>query len=425
MLIICTLAAQPQPLFDALQPAISSETATVNNSVILINPFIIVITKLNYFYQYCNIGMADGKFNKETDAKKVLVAPLDWGLGHATRCIPIIYELLSQGHSVLIAGEGPVEILLKKEFPELIFLHLKGYRIQYSRKKSWLPLKILFQIPSIVATIYYEHRWLKKIVKENNIDLIISDNRFGLYHASIPSVYITHQLLIKTGNVVTEKLAQKIHFYFIKKYTECWVPDFAGSNNLTGALAHPKKYPGNIKYIGALSRFEKKIVEKKYELLILISGPEPQRGIFEKLVIDQLSVFSGIVLLVRGLPGDDIDSQQKNLIIKNHLPANELSEAIQQAKLVIARSGYTTIMDLVKLQQKAVLVATPGQTEQEYLAQYLATKKIFYTIEQDKFELEEVLQQTKNNDLTIPSIDMQLYKKMIRMFFEETFIGCS
>jgi len=360
--------------------------------------------------------MADEIFNKKTGFKRVLVAPLDWGLGHATRCIPIIYELLRQDCTVIIAAFGHTEILLKNEFPELIFLQLKGYNVQYSQKKSLLPLKIFFQIPSIINTICYEHRWLKKIAKEKDIDLIISDNRFGLYHATIASVYITHQLLIKTGNRFTENIAQKIHFHFIKKFTQCWVPDIEGNNNLAGELSHPKKYPDNIKYIGPLSRFEKKTIEKKYDLLILISGPEPQRSIFEKLLFNQLQQFTGTVLFIKGLPGEGSVDQQKNILIRGHLPANELSEAIQQSKLVIARSGYTSIMDLVKLQQRAVLVPTPGQTEQEYLAQHLAAQKIFYTIEQNKFMLDKVLQAAENAGLTIPLLDMQQFKKTLSDF---------
>jgi len=149
--------------------------------------------------------------------------------------------------------------------------------------------------------------------------------------------------------------------------------------------------------------------------LILVSGPEPQRSIFEKLLLAQLHQINGIVLLVRGLPGKGSVVEQKNILIKDHLLANELNEAIQRSKLVIARAGYTTIMDLVKLQQQALLIPTPGQTEQEYLAQYLAEQKIFYTIEQDKFMLDKVLQAVKTN-LHIPFIDMQRYKKIIANF---------
>jgi uncharacterized protein (TIGR00661 family) len=353
--------------------------------------------------------------NKEKETKRLLIAPLDWGLGHATRCIPIIYELLEQGCTVIIAAHGPTEILLKNEFPQLTYLKLKGYNVQYSQTKNRLPLKILLQLPKIISAIYYEHQWLKKAVRENNIDIVLSDNRFGLFHSSTPSIYITHQLLIKTGNRFTEKIAQHIHYYFIKKHTFCWVPDLEGKNNLAGELSHPKKSIDRIKYIGALSRFEKKnIAEKKYDLLILLSGPEPQRSIFEKLLLDQLQTFHGTILFVRGLPGKDLNNiQQQNIIIKDHLSASELNEAIQQSKVVISRSGYTTIMDLVKLQQKAILVPTPGQTEQEYLAQHLAQQKIFYTIEQDKFMLNKALREVENFSFNIPLLDMQQYKNVV------------
>jgi len=362
--------------------------------------------------------MNNGGLNKKKETKRVLLAPLDWGLGHATRCIPIIYELLSQNCTVIIAADGPTEILLKSEFPKLASLKLKGYNVQYSQKKSWLQLKILLQLPKIIAAIYYEHRWLKKTVKENNIDIIFSDNRFGLFHSSIPSIYITHQLLIKTGNRFTEKIAQHIHYYFIKKYTNCWVPDFEGNNNLAGELSYPKKSIYEVKYIGALSRFEKKnVIEKKYDLLVLLSGPEPQRTIFEKLLLDQLQTFIGTTLFIRGLPGKGFNNiQQQNVIVKDHLAANELNEAIQQSKLVISRSGYTTIMDLVKLQQKAVLVPTPGQTEQEYLAQHLTQQKIFYAAEQDKFMLNDILQEVENFSFNIPLLDMQQYKNVMSEF---------
>jgi uncharacterized protein (TIGR00661 family) len=359
-------------------------------------------------------------FIKKNKAKRVLISPLDWGLGHATRCIPIIYELLNQNCTVIIAADGPTEILLKSEFPQLSFLKLRGYAIQYSQRKSWFSIKIFLQIPKIIRAIYYEHRWLKKTVKENNIDIVISDNRFGLYHTTVSCIYITHQLVIKTGNRFTEKIARRIHYHFIKKYTHCWVPDFEGSNNLAGELSHPKKNIDTVKYIGALSRFKiKPGVEKKYDLLLLLSGPEPQRSIFEKLLRQQLQTFLGTFLLVRGLPeSDSNDISQQNITVKNHLDANELNEAILQSNLVISRSGYTTIMDLVKLQQKAVLIPTPGQTEQEYLAQHLTQQKIFYSVEQDKFILNEVLQEIEKSAFTIPVIAMEQYKKVVGGFIQ-------
>ena len=356
-------------------------------------------------------------FNKTYKQPVILVAPLSWGLGHATRCIPIINELIVEGCTVMIAAEGAVEKLLITEFPELKILPLVGYDIKYSRNKFWLPIKIALQIPKILLAINSEHRWLKKAVEQYKIDAVISDNRYGLFHNAIPSVFITHQLLIKIGNRFSERISQKINYYFIKKYTECWVPDFARSNNISGDLAHPTILPENEKYIGCLSRFKKSdAIEKIYDLLILISGPEPQRTIFEDLLLDQLQSFTGNVLFVRGLPENNSLKKVKNESIKmvDHLPASEMNEAIQQSKLVISISGYTTIMDLIKLQQKAILIATPGQTEQEYLAQHLNKQKIFYCIEQNKFVLKDAIE--KAFPPVIIEGDMEQYKKRIEVF---------
>jgi uncharacterized protein (TIGR00661 family) len=364
--------------------------------------------------------MAEGK-------KRVLLAPLDWGLGHATRCIPIVYDLIQQDVEVIIAVEGKTKVLLEKAFPGYSFVFLRGYNITYSKAGFWLPLKIVMQLPKIVWRIYAENRWLKKIIKAYKIDAVISDNRPGLYHTTIPCIYITHQLKIKTGNSFTEWLAQKIHYHFINKYNACWVPDNeAADNNFAGDLSHPKKLPATpVKYIGTLSRFEKSIQEKKYDLLFLISGPEPQRTIFENLALVQLKNFNGTVLLVKGLPGtanneEMMDRADSNKIkIVNHLNADELSKAIQQSDIVISRSGYTTIMDLIKLQQKAVLIPTPGQTEQEYLAAYLMDKKIFLSISQDNFLLSNALKAAGTFPFTNKEVDQNQYKEVVKKIIQQ------
>ena len=364
--------------------------------------------------------MTNGKkFNITSQKHRILIAPLEWGLGHATRCIPIINELLAQHCEVFIAAEGATFYLLKEEFPALNFLPLMGYRMKYSRKKYFLPWKLLSQFPKIAFTINKEHQWLKKIVKENKIDAVISDNRFGMYHKKVPSVYITHQLLIKTGNSFTEKIAQRIHYYFIKKYNECWVPDFE-VNGLAGDLSHPQKLPGKIKYIGALSRFKLNSVEKKYDLLVSISGPEPQRTIFEDQVLKELSTYGGKVLFIRGLPENNETLKNENTLleIKNHLSAEQLNEAIPASAMVISRCGYTTIMDLVKLQKKAILVPTPGQTEQEYLAKYLMENKMFYTINQKDFVLPNALQDANSFSFSLPEYNMDEYKSVIHQFVQ-------
>ncbi len=349
----------------------------------------------------------------------MLVAPLEWGLGHATRCIPIIKELLQQHCEVFIAAEGATYSLLKHEFPNVTFLPLMGYRMKYSRKKWLLPLKIFIQVPKIIYTVYKENEWLKKIIKEYKIDAVISDNRFGMYSDKVYSIYITHQLLIKTNNFFTENIAQRIHYYFIKKYNECWVPDFE-QNSLAGDLSHPKKLPGNAKYIGALSRFTVFNVEKKYDLLISISGPEPQRTIFEKQILQNLKMFTGKVLFIRGLPekNESISFENSFVNIKNHLSADELNTAMLQADMIVSRCGYTTVMDLVKLKKKAILIPTPGQTEQEYLAKYLMENNMFYTVSQKDFSLLKTLERADDFPFFRCNYDMDIYKNAITEFVE-------
>ena len=358
------------------------------------------------------------KINNDPKKIKILVAPLDWGLGHATRCIPIINELIRLDCEVILAADGAVLSLLKKEFPSIKILALKGYNIHYSRKREWLFLRLFFQIPKLVWIVFKEHYWLKKIIKDYNPDIIISDNRPGLYSSAIFSVYITHQLAIKTGNYFLDKIAQKIHHRFIKKYDQCWAPDFQ-DNGLAGELSHPKKLPSNVVYLGAFSRFEKlPEVNKVYDILISISGPEPQRTIFENIIFSHLKYDGRKILIVRGLPAqaDNINPPNSFSKVINHLSATGLSRAFQQAEIVICRSGYTTIMDLVKIKKNAILIPTPGQTEQEYLAKYLMEKRFFFSIEQQNFVLSKAI----NDASLFPFIklqdEMEGFKKLLAEF---------
>jgi uncharacterized protein (TIGR00661 family) len=256
------------------------------------------------------------------------------------------------------------------------------------------------------------------MIKKYKIDAVISDNRFGFYANNIPSVYITHQLFIETGNSFTNKIATKIHAFFIKKYSQCWVPDFK-ENGLAGKLSHPKKIPSNVKYIGPLSRFKLlPSVQKIYDVLISLSGPEPQRTIFENIIFSELKDFRGRVLVVRGLPDEKISLQSpgESVEIVNHLSAKDFNKCLQQSKLVVCRSGYTTIMDLVKLKKDAVLVPTPGQKEQEYLANFLSEKKYFETVAQEQFSLENIQNFDKEPPAIYPDFSLEIYHPVIDEF---------
>ncbi len=358
-------------------------------------------------------------FNIPDHKPRILIAPLDWGLGHATRCIPIISTLIQQNCTVIVAAEGRVKLLLQKEFPELLFIELRGYRIQYSHAAFWMTVKLLLQLPKILYRIYAENRWLKNAVKESRVDAIISDNRMGLFHHKIPCIYITHQLTIKTGNRFTESIAQKIHYHYINKFSACWVPDAKEELNLAGTLSHPAILPKvPVTYLGVLSRFEKKDIESKYELCIILSGPEPQRTVFEKIILGDLHKIEGKICLVRGLPGETEILQLNNssIEIKNHVAADELNNIMLQSKMIISRCGYSTVMDLVKLQKKATLVPTPGQTEQEYLGRYLQEQKLFYCVDQNSFSLHEALKSAAAFEFSTSAIRVNDYKPVVENF---------
>ena len=357
------------------------------------------------------------KINNPKERIKILIAPLNWGLGHVTRCIPIIKALESENCDLILAADEDAFLLLKKEFPSIVILRLFGYKIRYARSKSWLVFKLIQQVPRLKRIISKENRWLKSIVNTHQPDVVISDNRPGMYNPDIISIYITHQLAIKTGNSFLDKIANTIHNSFIKKYDQCWVPDFS-KNSLAGELSHPDKLPSNVIYLGALSRFENlKVGGKIYDLLISISGPEPQRTIFENLVFQQLKSFQKTVLVVRGLPAENKKMESFNSVeIMNHLPSTELNRAFLQSDMIICRSGYTTIMDLIKIDKRAILVPTPGQTEQEYLATHHMKKKNFFSVKQKDFLLEEVLSKAAHFPFTKHNYNMEGYKKVISDF---------
>lgn len=332
--------------------------------------------------------------NIDSALPRVLVAPLDWGLGHACRMVPLIKLLELQGVSVLIATGGPCQKLLMQELPGREFVALPGYRIKYGRGRMFFLLQLLFQMPRVWRMYNKEHQWLKKLLETQKIDAIISDNRYGLYHPAIPSVFICHQLFIDTGWRPLNKLAQKINYRLIQKFSECWVPDWP-EHGLAGKLSHPEYMPTvPVKYMGPLSRFSKNTtLVAGTQLFILLSGPEPHRSIWEQQLISQLKHYPGKAILVRGLPASTEKlSLPANITVYPFLSSAQLQVHLQEASWVICRSGYSTVMDLVALGKKAILVPTPGQGEQEYLARYLMQERYFFSCSQQVFQLNKTIE---------------------------------
>lgn len=304
--------------------------------------------------------------------KTIFISPLDWGLGHATRCVPLIKQLLVD--NVVILGVTPTTALIfNEEFPNLKKVDVEPYNIRYSHSLP-LSVKLLIDAPRIFGVIKKERLQLKQIIKEYQIDIVISDNRFGLYDKSVECIYITHQLNIQAS--LFSKIANKIHHHFIKQFNAIWIPDFeADTKSLAGKLSK-KTFPQTVKYIQPLSRLA--VVDKtehQFDYLCLLSGPEPLRTDLEKVLIKKANQSDKRICFVRGTVKNAKSFANKNVELIDMPDAKQLSQLIANSTAIVCRSGYSTLMDLHHLQKmNCILVPTPGQEEQEYLAKYWEKK---------------------------------------------------
>lgn len=332
-------------------------------------------------------------------------------MGHATRCIPIINALLKANYEPVLASDGDALLLLQKEFPLLKSVNLPSYNIRYPKNGKVLKLKLFLQLPAIISAVRKERKMVAQLIDKENIDGIISDNRFGVYSKKVPSVYVTHQLNVLSGK--TTFITSKIHQQFIKKFDECWIPDTEENPNFSGDLGHLKNPDFKLKYLGILSRFHPKELETTYDLLLLLSGPEPQRTLLENILLLELKDFKGKILLVRGVlkSASEINAPS-NFQIVNYLLANELEEAINQSNAVIARSGYSTVMDLAALGKKAFFIPTPGQFEQEYLAKRLQENSVAPYAKQEEFAAAKLSDITNFSGFTkvVSTVDLDWFK---------------
>ena len=323
--------------------------------------------------------------------KRILVAPLNWGLGHATRCIPIINALIDFGFEPIIASDGDALALLQKEFPDLFSIELPSYKISYPKRKVYFKLKLLKDTPKILKAIQAEKKATEHIVETYGIVGIISDNRLGVYNKKVPSVIMTHQLNVLSGR--TTWLSTLLHQEFIKHFNECWVPDFEGDDNLSGKLGHGNLTEISIKYIGPLSRFIKTDAKAVNKILVILSGPEPQRTLLGEKLLSELKNHTEKTIFVKG----NVEKEQSiqvvgNITVYNFMTTKQLEKTINESELIISRSGYTTIMDLAKLGKKAFFIPTPGQYEQDYLAKRLCELNIVPYCNQNDFTLDKLEQ---------------------------------
>ncbi len=298
-------------------------------------------------------------------------------------------------------------------FPSVDRLPLKGYNVRYASSGSAFMVKLFRQLPEIYKTVIYEHEWLQKVVKEHAIDAVISDNRYGLYHQEIPSVMMTHQLQPISGfGRIVDNITAKLHRRFIAKFDACWLVDDEQAN-IAGILSKPDSLPPNTKYIGLISQVEKTGVANNGSLMVLLSGPEPQRTILSDKLWQQVSSFQGKVTFVEG--SNNIEARKDipdHIEYYTRVSGDKLQQLIEQADLVVCRSGYSTVMDLLKIGKRAILIPTPGQTEQEYLGKLLHKQGLFYCMSQSSVNVRASL-----NDASqfLPNVDLNFeqYKTVI------------
>jgi uncharacterized protein (TIGR00661 family) len=303
---------------------------------------------------------------EQIEGKTILLSPLDWGLGHATRCITLI-KILEKKNRIFLAGDGLSGAFLQREFPHLPYLSLPGIKVKYPENGNmvWSMLK---QSSAFFRAIRKEHELTQKLIHEHQIDLVVSDNRYGVYGKEIPSVFITHQVFIKAG--IWSKAINRINHRYISKFDTLWIPDDETFPGLAGSLSHGKIKHPQTHYIGPFSDLKDLPYQsnaEKCDVLCLLSGPEPQRSIFENALIHRFEKSNLKITFIRGT------LQQKTFPSQFHVidfaTRTQVKELMLNAEKIICRSGYSTIMDLHVLGKKAEFHPTPGQTEQMYLAQ--------------------------------------------------------
>jgi UDP-N-acetylglucosamine transferase subunit ALG13 len=320
------------------------------------------------------------------------------------------------GHKVILASSGRSAQLLTKEFPELTIIEIPSYNIYYQKKGSFI-LKVLAQLGKVFRGIRTEHRHTQKIVEHYGVDLIIADNRYGVWHENIYSVIITHQMMIKIpGFRIIEPIVYAWLQWQHRKFDAVWIPDTKEKPNVSGDLSHKYRLPRNAFFIGILTRFRQPeaAVVTTNDVLAIVSGPEPQRSIFESLIIEQAKKIPLQFIIVQGISETNNDQKiADNIRLISHLPGEALFQLTQSSSIIISRGGYSTLMDLALLNKQCIFVPTPGQTEQEYLVDALSAENMVYGVRQDKFNLEAALASVKTTKGFLIQSDAEEFKNTL------------
>jgi UDP:flavonoid glycosyltransferase YjiC (YdhE family) len=351
----------------------------------------------------------------------VAVAPLNWGLGHATRCIPLIETMMDMGVQVTIIGWGESAALLKKLFPTVHHVNSPGFTITYGRNKVEGIIKLARIVVGLNNLIKKEKKWLANWLTKNNIDALISDNRYGLHNSAIPCVFMTHQLAVQTGlGGFVNNLVQKLLYKHINQFSNCWVVDTEKPPGLSGLLGHPNKMP-NIPsaYLGVLTRFSKlELPIVPNSIAVISSGPEPQRSILLNTLISQAAKLPQYNFTIFGHA--NVESLPKHITVIPNASTAEINRICNQAELLISRSGYTTVMDMMYLGKKCIVVPTPLQQEQQYLGHHLAKNGWVTCVKQDEIDLKTIIEKVKATNMQpVFSFNKDEYKEPLAEFLNK------
>ncbi len=333
-------------------------------------------------------------------SKTILVCPLDWGLGHATRMVPLVESIKRHGAHVILAADQRPLAFLKRRFPDILCLRLPGYQPKYPRKGA-MAFKLIRDFPIMRREAKVARKTLEKLIKDHNVDIVISDNRYELSSTQAQCIFITHQLKLQASGLSSLFLpfAHWIIHSYIKKFNALWIPDVDAESNLSGVLSHISSYPNKQhRFIGPLSRFSGMKVSQteSIDVLVMLSGPEPHRTLVEEKLLAQAQQSDLKFVFLQGKPENDQQHTTDNIHMISHLEDEALAQMIQSTKIIVCRPGYSSIMDLIHFNKKIIFIPTPGQTEQVYLAKKFEASGQCLVQEQQTLNLLAALDQAES-----------------------------
>ncbi len=357
--------------------------------------------------------------------KKIFIAPLNWGLGHATRDLPLIRAFLKRGYKVVVAAHDRAKMLLQSEVPECEFVDFPEYPIRYPETRFFVTRFMLIVFPQMMMAMYKEKKRINQLHRKYKFDYIVSDNRFCLYLKDVKSYLISHQLRYKLPFPITkfESLPEYFTYSYFKNYDKIFISDKDEPDSLTGELSHKMRYlpQDKLDYCGILNDIEEKIseTEKDIDYFIIVSGPEPQRTKLERIIFKQVNSLPGKIVVALGMPEKNYKIRQGNATFHTYLNRKQMHEYLQRSKFVIARPGYTTVMELIQFGLKGLFIPTPGQIEQVYLAKYYEEKEWCHCVSQYKLDLESAVETAKSYPGFPPSLTNS--KENVKVLVENYF----